>query len=199
VRQRGFTLVEVLIALALFGLMIAMVFGVLSVGARSWEAAEPRAAALDDRLALGRFLRHQLAAALAWPDGDGPPLTGSEERLRFIAFPPLVIGLRGPQRFEIYQERDRLEVEVSPLDGEVPEGEAEMRRLTLLTGVKQVRFRYFDGEDWTDHWDEKRLPRLVEVRLDSDGPPWPPWVVALRHAGVAAGPRIDQFGGVPIR
>ncbi|BCX81971.1 general secretion pathway protein J [Methylomarinovum caldicuralii] len=200
---RGFTLVEVLIALALFGLMLTLVFGVLTVGARSWEAAEPQAAALDDRLSLGRFLRRRLAAALVWPDNrDEPPLQGEATRLRFIAFPPLVIDLKGPQRFELYRRGEQLVVEVLPLDGEVSEAEVEMRRLVLLEGVEHVRFRYFDGEDWFDTWDENRLPQLVEVAVKAAGPAWPPWVVRLRHgqsgAGVVTGNPFE-FGGVPIR
>ena len=40
--QRGFTLVEVLIAISLLGLMLVILFGGLRLGGRSWDAIEQR-------------------------------------------------------------------------------------------------------------------------------------------------------------
>lgn len=193
-RHQGFTLVEVLIALSLFGLMLGMIFTVLTMASRTWEAAEPRAAALDSRLVLERFLRRHLAAALIWPDSrNRPSFVGDSRQLTFVAFPPLVIDMKGPQRFQLVKERDRLRVRIMTIDGEMPDEERKMRDVVLLERVKKVRFRYFAGEEWRDDWTEHKLPDLVEMTVEiRDGFPWPPIVIGLRNS-VASG----RGSGVP--
>ncbi len=181
--HRGFTLVEVLIALALFGLMLGMIFTVLTLGARTWEAAGPRAEALDGRLVLERFLTRRLGGALIRPDRrNRPSFSGTSRQLEFIAFPPLVIGMKGPQRFRLFQDDGRLRVQILTLDGEMPDGEGKLRDLVLLERVKELRLRYYGEGEWRADWTERKLPRLVEVTVETeDGFSWPPVVVALRN------------------
>ncbi len=62
-RQRGFTLLEILVAVTLLGLLMAALFGGVRLGVRAWEASGAR---LDDdaRLtAVQDFLRERLTQA----------------------------------------------------------------------------------------------------------------------------------------
>lgn len=195
-RHQGFTLVEVLIALSLFGLMLGMIFTILTMASRTWEAAEPRAAALDSRLVLERFLQRHLAAAPVWPDSQNrPSFAGDSHQLTFVAFPPLVIGMKGPQRFRLLKDGDRLKVQVLTITAELPEDERRMRDLVLLERVEKVQFRYFGDGEWHDDWTKHTLPRLVEMTLETrDGFPWPPVVVALRNSRDSGVPRKGTKG-----
>ena len=61
-RNRGFTLVELLIALALFALMSAVLFGSLRLAGRSTDAGDEKAQASSGMRLASEFLRTQLSA-----------------------------------------------------------------------------------------------------------------------------------------
>src|SRR5205085_6680608 len=61
---RGFTLVEMLVALTLLALMAGVLFGSLQLAGRSWEGGEAKAASVDAMRQTQMFLRGQLAGAL---------------------------------------------------------------------------------------------------------------------------------------
>lgn len=59
-RQGGFTLMELLIAMTLVGLMLVLLFSGLRLGARSWDAAELRATESGDQRLIWTFLQRSL-------------------------------------------------------------------------------------------------------------------------------------------
>jgi general secretion pathway protein J len=88
-RARGFTLVELLIALAMVSLITVLLFSGLRLGSRSWDAVEAsadRTGAL--RLAHGFLLRTLIQARAASLVFDGamlPVFAGDAERLEYVA------------------------------------------------------------------------------------------------------------------
>ena len=62
---RGFTLIELIIALMLLALMAAVLFGSLSLAARSWDGGEAKAVEVSEMRQTQQFLREQLAAAVS--------------------------------------------------------------------------------------------------------------------------------------
>ncbi len=198
--EKGFTLLEVLIAMTLFGLMLGLVFSTFHMAARAWEAGEPQAAALNGRLVVERFLRNRLALAQTSSGIEGVvPLEGGTRTISFTTFLPFQIGFKGPQRITLALKNTNLEVGVMPVQGEMVAGEVALRRVVLLERVRELQIRYFSEDTWKDHWDETRaLPALVEVSLKVDkGIPWPPLVIALRFGKSPA--QGGGFGMLPIR
>ena len=61
VNQRGFTLLELLVALVVLGLLVATAYAGLRSAANSWERAETRIQANEDQRAVTRFLRRTFA------------------------------------------------------------------------------------------------------------------------------------------
>ena len=59
---RGFTLLELTIALVLFALMGAMMFGSLSFAGRSWDGGEAKATQVNEMRQTEEVLRAQLGA-----------------------------------------------------------------------------------------------------------------------------------------
>lgn len=128
----GFTLVELLIALTLVGLMSVVLFGGLHFGARAWEAGSERAAQLGEIEAVHGFLRRQIGQAVLPagtggraartasasrrldPDAATDSFAGEEDSLRFTALVPSRIGVGGFYRFQLSAVQDdafrRLEV-----------------------------------------------------------------------------------------
>ena len=63
-RQRGFTLLELLIAMTLMGLVLGLLYGGLRLGARSWDAGEQRAERINEMQAVHDFIRRQIRQSL---------------------------------------------------------------------------------------------------------------------------------------
>ncbi len=206
---RGFTLLEVLGALALLALLLVGVYGGIrsaTHGARSGTAAIER---MDAISAAQGFLRRELAQALAQPigtDDHGQPVffAGSAHEMRFVAPLPGYLGTLGPQLQVLKlvaggQDGQRLEYQLAmlPPDGSAPTALGKPQ--VLLDHIKQGGFRYrgrdASGADvaWGDDWpDGSRLPQLVSVRLVLQGAhDWPDLDVPLR---VDAGAVVGRVG-----
>ena len=212
-RAAGFTLLEVLGALALLALLLVGVYGgVRSAihGVRSGSAAIAR---MDQVGSAQRFLRGELAEAMAQPiarDDNGRPIyfAGSEHEMRYVASLPGYLGKLGPQLQVLKLVDDgkdgkRLELQLAllPPDGQPPKPLGEPQ--VLLDHIKDGGFSY-RGRDaqnrelpWGADWaDGSRLPQLVRIRLQPrGGQGWPELDVPLRVDPSAAVGRVGLLPG----
>lgn len=218
-RQRGFTLLEMVIALTLLGLMMTVLFGGLRFAARGWDAAEGRVQAAEERFLVQRFLRRQLVQArpVQRDAGDGIHelvFEGGPESLSFVSPLPAHRGEGGLYVFTLAVERagdaDRLVARYRPFTAD-QEGDRQADEETevLVNAVEQVKFAYYgipEGADeaaWRDDWeDQPQLPELVRLEVlpaDDDPGFWPQLLVPLRlreALGGAAGGPVPIPGGV---
>ncbi len=203
-RERGFTLLELLIAMTLLGLLMLGLFGGLRLGARVWEAGDARAADRARVEAVQRFIRTYLGQArpLAAADRTGDDriaFIGREDRLDFTAALPAHLGAGGFAHIALsladLDDGRGLVLEHGPLRRR-EDGRAELFQLiepetaVLLDDVAAVKFSYYGASDrgadaeWTDRWDdEDRLPLLVRLRIafpEPDRRAWPELTVAIR-------------------
>ncbi len=195
-RGRGFTLLEVLLALALLAVLVALLWGALAAATRGVRNGESRLTAAADVRAAQAFLRRELAAALPLPWGRDHaqlPLVfeGEPQRMRFVGTLPAFLGGRGPLRLELSVDppaagrralRLRFQTLASARAGAQDWGDAE----TLLGHLRDGHFAYrgLDAEGrptaWLPRWPwPQRLPLLVRIELDG-GTDWPPLVIAPR-------------------
>ena len=209
-RQRGFTLIEILIAMTLLGLLMAMLFGGLRLGTRAWEASDARSAELARLEAVHGFIRRALTGAypLLRTETGGAKrriaFTGGAEAVEFTALMPAHFGVGGFYTITLAVEdgadgarlifRRQL---YRPGDEETPPpppaGDEEKEKV-LLDGISKAAFSYFGATDedetpaWRDEWrDQKTLPDLVRLGLTfADGGAWPDLVVAPRISAVTA-------------
>jgi general secretion pathway protein J len=181
-RQNGFTLVELLVSLFIFGMLSAAGVALLSFSVRAQEAADARLGDLADFRRAGALLTGDLAQAaprLA-RDGAGSARPAFEGRSGEQSGVALVFVRRGwenldeaprasLQRVEYSVAGGRLERRVYPrLDGAAP-----LPATTMVDGVRRIRLRYRDGEgNWRERWDPSKateLPRAVELVMDARG------------------------------
>ena len=212
-RAAGFTLLKVLGALALLALLLVGVYaGVRSAihGVRSGSAAIER---VDQIGSAQRFLRRELAQALAQPisrNDRGQPIffVGSAHELRYVAPLPGYLGKLGPQLqvLKLVDDRkggQRLELQLAmlPPDGSAPQALGTPQ--VLLDHIHGGGFSY-RGRDamnrelpWSADWpDGSRLPQLVRIRLKPQGGyAWPELDVPLRVDAAAVVGRAGLLPG----
>lgn len=191
--SRGFTLLEVVLAMTLLSVIAAVGFAVLRTGIRSWDAGEARMQRLESRMAVMRFLRNYLANALPAQDdfsGLTPVFTfvGAPDAVRFVAFPPEYVGRGMRYGFSLGQTGDALGVMLEPFGKRLLSGATQPERIALLDRVRQVRFAYFGppaegrAPEWMEEWRFDALPLLVRVTVDARDGAFES-IVALRNRG----------------
>ncbi len=198
--QRGFTLLELLVAISIFGLLSVMMYGGLNFGARAWE----RAGQTDSRQSDVQLVQSLLRRAFAeiQPVEVGGPrrrlrlaFEGRRDGVVFVGPMPAYLGPGGHYliglevegagqeraltlRWEVFRE-ERPDLDFS---------EAAEREVLLL-GVRDLKLRYFGAENaalspqWRPEWrDDEVLPRLIEAEVEfarGDRRLWPELIVAL--------------------
>lgn len=105
---RGFTLLEVLVALVLIGLLMVVLFGGFRAGINSWRIADQHSMRVEEpRQLSGLLYRHlgQLLPARFAADEQGniqPSFTGEKGRMLYIA-PPINVIWKCALRFRVDQ------------------------------------------------------------------------------------------------
>jgi general secretion pathway protein J len=198
--QRGFTLLELLISIALLALLTTMLFGGLQLGTRQVGRQTDR---LDRaaRLSLAQgFLRRQLADARPLADPAQAAgivaFAGERDSLSFVNPAPASAAVGGLESLSVEFADNR-----DPTAGRLllrrrsDEPGAEIRGSVLLDHVRQAEFAYFgvaaagEAAAWHESWrDMAYLPSLVRLSVAfSDGAVMPELIVALRLSPGAAG------------
>jgi general secretion pathway protein J len=175
-RTRGFTLLEVLLALGIVAIVVAIVSGGLRAGLAVWQQSEARTANLDRARGLVVMVERALAGAFPyrWTDEPGQAarivFDGRPDRLTFVTTsPPLPTG--APAVFtavDLTAGAAGLALRQQPMPN--PISLERLAPVLVDARTSGVRFRYLgvDPEDWRDAWDvtaEAALPRAVEVTL----------------------------------
>lgn len=177
--EAGFTVLELLVSLALMALLLSAMPFTFQMGRRAWETASTldRTAAAD---VVARYLRERISQAMALrerPRGRtaGVAFDGRETSMVFVA--PALDGPAGPGlfRYEVAASDRRLVMRWWPYTPQVaaiadaPAGERELR-----ADLQSLAIRYFgrtadgDGSGWTTSWTERtELPELVELHVVS--------------------------------
>ena len=174
--EAGFTLVELMVALLIFGLLSAAGVALLSFSVRAQEAADERLDALAQLRRANALLTSDLAQA-------APRLSRDEAGAVRAAFaggtgadgePALLFVRRGwanhdgaarpsLQKVEYRLAGDRFERLAYPQ----VDGAESLDPVVLAGGVRALRLRYRDPQgEWRERWDPLQLsqmPRAVEL------------------------------------
>ena len=200
-RSDGFTLLELLVAMTLLALLLAILFGGLRTGSRVWEAGDQRSDDLARLQAAQSFLRRQIGDLfpLHLEDGsrDAPvvAVAGDETSFSFAGLLPTHFDFTGFQTISVgvidKSDGRHLAVEWWPFDAEdtAPATVPDERRSLLIENVESARFSYFGADEqdgaarWVDEWrDWQAPPSLVSIAVTFDGGDrryWPTLVIRV--------------------
>jgi general secretion pathway protein J len=179
VKRNGFTLVEMLIALSIFGMLTAAGVALLTVTARTQESSDRLLAEVGELRRVGALLGADLAQAAPriYRDEGGRPRRAfagaSGEAPLLMAFVRRGWDAGdGPalQRVEYRLRAGAIQrLSYAHVDG----GSEPLAVVPLIDGVRTLRLRYRDSDGaWRERWDPTdaaRLPQAVELITDSDG------------------------------
>lgn len=200
-RVAGFTLLEVLIATSILGIMMVLLFGSMRICIRSWEAGEAHMQKVSRMTVIQNFFRSHLRSALTFPDSKNPGdfeeqepfFQGEEHKLQFVSLLPASAGRSGPHLFQVQWDADSeasLRVALQPFPPSQDDGDAEIEDVTILENISNFQVAYWgakeegDQPEWHNEWlDVQVLPEMVRVDIELENEkPWPSIVVALRMA-----------------
>ncbi len=202
-RERGFTLVELTIALVLLALLAAVLGGALNLASTSLDRGEAKVEDTSGMRLTQAFLRANL-------EGQHPlrmrkivelPLlfVGEREELRYTGALPARVAGGGIWLYRLTVARNDarsplvLERVLPDLNAASQPDLSEPERSVLAQDIAELKLGYF-GRDagasdvneptWRDRWDDaQRLPMLIRIDVQPKrGPPWPTLVVAPRES-----------------
>jgi general secretion pathway protein J len=212
-RDTGFTLIELTIALVLLALISSLMFGSLSMAARSWDGGEAKAEQVSSMRQTQTFLREQIGAELPIRLKKVAELplmfAGERDELRYAAALPPRVQEGGTYFFRLAVaqngEKSQLILERTIPDPAAIEnpGFTDAEHSVLADDIAELRISYFgrdanaadaDTPSWRDRWDDtQRLPLLVRIDVKpAKGLPWPTLVVEPRRAPESACASYDS-------
>ena len=186
VRARGFTLIEMLLAVSLVALIMIMAYSGLEASIKMADSGE----AFIDRSSRARitheFLRKQLGRLLplSFQQDGGKNITfeGESERVRFVGPMPGYLGRGGAYVQELYVERsgrsNTLNFRFAMLN-QYEEGDIEQEEpVALITGLGSVKFSFKTVDntgkvsDWASEFgkisNNQQLPLAIRVNWQPD-------------------------------
>lgn len=198
-RARGFTLLEVLVALTLTSLLVVALFGGFRAGIRSWQTVERHTAQVEEPRQLSsllyRHLGQMVPAAFGEQEGGwhDPAFFGEAERVRYVA--PLAMSASGlPYVFELVSNQRGMPgvwARFAPYqEGKSADAllaDAEFLQISKSLGVT---FGYYGvGDDaneiprWSTTYKSDQLPRLVSLQISGGQRAWPTMTFAVTQVG----------------
>ncbi|WP_158746993.1 prepilin-type N-terminal cleavage/methylation domain-containing protein [Acidisphaera sp. L21] len=187
----GFTLLELLVALVVFGFVLAGIAGGVQFGLRAGDMQARRIAADSDLSAADRILRRLIAEMDPGTLTEAPEIAGRAGSLGFITdLGFAAAGRLGNGEAEVglgVDEGHRLVLHWTPYRHAINLGPVPVPGVSvLLEGVDRVQFSYWGHAEggsgqWLSAWTEKEIPPLVRIRLTfipGKGQAWPDIVAA---------------------
>ena len=181
---RGFTLIEVMLAILLLAVLLAAAFGGIRSAVKGMHSGEDLMDRTNRLRVAQEFIRHQVSRILPLPfgqergTGENLLFEGKRDLMRFVAPMPGYLSNGGAyvQTLELSNTRNGRQLLVNHwmLNGfdkdKLNKGDSEP--VVLMDQIESGKFEYRklddqgELEDWSDDWDEPNLtPVMVRIEL----------------------------------
>ena len=196
----GFTLLEMLVALAVVGLLAVGLANGEQIGFRLWNAESRRIGQTAELDAAARALRRLLMDIPVQPAGErngssrSAVLAGETERFTFVGDLPTGFGATRRADITLDFHQGRLRLLWRQRRHEATAGAPATGFTDVVGGIAHLEFAYWgrSSEDqpagWHAQWEGPQVPERIRLRLvfpRGDGRRWPDLVVAPRLSGLS--------------
>lgn len=201
IRQHGFTLVELIIALLILSVVMVLCASGFKFGIRVWNSVDIQSERIDTLQAVQGFIRRSMSNALVQDqfaaDVDEEPIeslfVGDADRVRYVSYSPKYGVDDYLYQYDFYLDRETKKLQLSYRPYNKPAGiDSSGAVSTLLEGVEDIYIEYFSGYEgetdnegpWAPYWNsEFTLPLLVKINLVTEDKQntWPELVIQTRN------------------
>jgi len=199
-RLRGFTMIEMLIALVLLTLIMASTVAAMRTFGNTGATVEQLTDRVEEIRAVSDFLRRSIGdaapvlrapeAAAGFIDDDrgGVFFVGDDSHLTWVA--PLVAGAGhgGMHTLELRVADEVLQLRWQPYHPDGTLGDwPEAGTRTLVDQVEELRIDYLGdyGQPWEESWPgAETQPVAVRINLRAAGRYWPELIIRASGAGL---------------
>lgn len=207
-RDAGFTLVELLVSVAILAMMATLLGQGLATGRRAWDRIEARTTAGEGVAAAQASLRGLIISLYPLGSNRGSrPFTEFAGEARVVTFHAAPLGTQRPGPPWLYT------LSLTPggdlaLDAASPLAADPARsgqRRILLRGIDRLELGYFGAAEpdntrrWRTRWDDQvRPPEMIRIRIafrSGDRRRWPD-LVASPAATVQSLCQVDRNRGI---
>jgi prepilin-type N-terminal cleavage/methylation domain-containing protein len=200
-KQRGFTLLEMLIAFSLVSLLFLALFASFNTIGHSWDAADTRMNKTEDMRLISDFLRRQLGQAMVVKikgekEDSVYAFEGNATRVRYVAPLQPLQHQGGVFLVELAivsgKAGKALEMRYAPYRPDLSWEDAfkDAEPVPLFDGLKEASFAYFGAEEegkdpeWADAWEDIPLyPQMLKMTLADAERTWPEMLISLPQVG----------------
>jgi general secretion pathway protein J len=199
-RALGFTLVEMLLALTLMSMLMALAYGGLRASTRATDRGQVILEESSRIRMAHQFVRKQLnqMIPLVFMESEDQEqrtvFEGSSDRIRFVAPMPGYLGFGGPQvqelTFQSGEEGFALVISHALLQGFDEEKLYERAPIVLLEWIEKAEFQFLgldeEGElsTWSSEWENpETLPLAVSLDIEFNEEVyvmWPQLIASVR-------------------
>ena len=192
--NRGFTLVEVVVALSILSLLLLATVSALRTFGNTQVSVEKLTNRVDEMRTVSGFLRDTLQSAVVGARqsslslGGTPPASSyfKGDARSFAWKAPVLFGegYGGTFLVRVGLEQDKLVLrwqEPTRGDRDIKWGDTPSR--DLLEGVEEFSVFYHAefGQPWQEQWDEENSPALVRVGIKAAGRYWPDLILQVQR------------------
>ena len=158
---KGYTLLEVLVAVTILGIVVGMVFSNFGAGIRSYKIGTKRGDLVQEARGGLRLMGSDIERMV--PIRDGSSLF-SQSAFSFIRIPSSQKS--GLEVISYAIQGDSLSRNTSPYPDKSESQHVDSGSIQVLRGVKAGEFVYLDGTEWVPEIREKgRYPDAVQIKL----------------------------------
>ena len=168
-RVKGFTLIEILISLAILAMIVASTFTIFQSASKSWQKGETR----SERYQNARSSISKISAEISQAVINSSffcKFTGTKNQVSFVSFVSTGSGV-----FELSEVEYRLDGakrllirndDIEPDYDFITYDHSDI----LSDNISELEFSYFDGSAWKDTWNSDQalgigLPKAVKIKI----------------------------------
>ena len=160
-REKGFTLVEILIAMAILAVIVTSTFVIFRSSSKSWQKGEKRSERYHNaRVAVGKMSAEISQAVVS--ENKLSKFIGNKEEVGFVSFVSTAGGVFELVEIEYWLDKEgRFIMRNEDIDPDFDFSTQDNSDI-LAENIALLEFSYYNGSTWSEAWN------MIEIEEDAE-------------------------------